>query len=59
MGPFVRGTELTSEVADGPRSLVSTQVTNGVATRMAILYLLATQHASRFCKNIEEQPEAH
>lgn len=58
MGPFVRGTELTSEVADGPRSLISTQVTNGVATRMAVLYLLATQYASRFCKNIEEQQEA-
>ena len=57
MGPFVRGTELTSEIADGPRSLVSTQVTNGVATRMAVLYLLATQHATRFCKNIEDPQE--
>jgi len=53
-GPFYRGTELTSEVVDGPRSLVSAQVTNGVAVRMAVLYLLASQHAHRFAKQVEE-----
>jgi aspartate carbamoyltransferase catalytic subunit len=52
-GPFYRGIELTSELVDGPRSLVSSQVTNGVNVRMAVLYLLATQHAHRFVKNPE------
>jgi aspartate carbamoyltransferase catalytic subunit len=40
-GPVNRGIELTPEVADGPYSIISEQVTNGVAVRMAILYLLA------------------
>jgi len=40
-GPINRGVELTGEVADGQQSLIETQVTNGVAVRMAILYLLA------------------
>jgi aspartate carbamoyltransferase catalytic subunit len=39
-GPINRGTEITPEVADGPQSAVLEQVTNGVAVRMAILYLL-------------------
>jgi aspartate carbamoyltransferase catalytic subunit len=39
-GPMNRGVELTSEVADGPSSVILDQVTNGVAIRMAILYLL-------------------
>lgn len=41
-GPIIRGTEITSEVADGPRSLISKQVNNGVAVRMAVLFLLIT-----------------
>ncbi len=41
-GPMVRGVEIASEVADDPRCLVTTQVTNGVAVRMAVLYLLLT-----------------
>ncbi len=36
-GPIIRGLELTSEVADGPQSLILDEVHNGVATRMAIL----------------------
>jgi aspartate carbamoyltransferase catalytic subunit len=40
-GPMNRGTEISGEVADGPRSLIRQQVTNGVAVRMAVLYLLA------------------
>jgi len=40
-GPINRGVELSSEVADGPRSVILEQVENGVAVRMAILYLLA------------------
>jgi aspartate carbamoyltransferase catalytic subunit len=40
-GPMNRGIELSSEIADGARSLILDQVTNGVAVRMAVLYLLA------------------
>jgi len=39
-GPINRGVEISSEVADGPWSLILDQVTNGVAVRMAIFYLL-------------------
>jgi len=39
-GPINRGMEITPDVADGPQSCVLEQVTNGVAVRMAILYLL-------------------
>jgi aspartate carbamoyltransferase catalytic subunit len=40
-GPINRGVELSSDVADGPHSVILDQVENGVAVRMAILYLLA------------------
>ncbi len=40
-GPMNRGVEIDSDVADGPRSVILQQVTNGVAVRMAVLYLLA------------------
>jgi aspartate carbamoyltransferase catalytic subunit len=40
-GPINRGVELSPEVADGPFSVILDQVQNGVAVRMAILYLLA------------------
>jgi aspartate carbamoyltransferase catalytic subunit len=40
-GPINRGVELAPEVADGPRSVILDQVENGVAVRMAVLYLLA------------------
>jgi aspartate carbamoyltransferase catalytic subunit len=36
-GPINRGVEITDEVADGPRSLILRQVSNGVAVRMAVL----------------------
>ena len=39
-GPVNRGVELAGEVADDPRSVILDQVTNGVAVRMAVLYLL-------------------
>ena len=39
-GPMVRGMEIASEVADGPRSTIVEQVANGVSVRMAVLYLL-------------------
>lgn len=39
-GPINRGVELTSEVADGPNSAILKQVTNGLAVRMAVLFLV-------------------
>jgi aspartate carbamoyltransferase catalytic subunit len=42
-GPMNRGIEISSEVADGPYSVILNQVTNGIAVRMALLYLLATR----------------
>jgi aspartate carbamoyltransferase catalytic subunit len=41
-GPMNRGVEIASDVADSPRSVILEQVSNGVAVRMAVLYLLAT-----------------
>ncbi|MGL4596645.1 MAG: aspartate carbamoyltransferase catalytic subunit, partial [Bacteroidia bacterium] len=40
-GPINRGVEITSEVADSGQSIILDQVENGVAVRMAVLYLLA------------------
>jgi len=40
-GPMNRGVEIDSRVADGPQSVILEQVSNGVAVRMAVLYLLA------------------
>lgn len=39
-GPMNRGVEISSDLADGPESLILGQVTNGVAVRMAVLYLV-------------------
>jgi aspartate carbamoyltransferase catalytic subunit len=39
-GPMNRGVEISSEVAEGPHSLINEQVTNGVAVRMALLFLM-------------------
>ena len=39
-GPMLRGVEIASDVADLPRTVVTQQVSNGVAVRMAILFLL-------------------
>ncbi len=44
-GPINRGVELDSDVADGPYSIVLNQVENGVAVRMAVLYLLANRES--------------
>ncbi|MEO7503164.1 MAG: aspartate carbamoyltransferase catalytic subunit [Gemmatimonadaceae bacterium] len=40
-GPMNRGVEIDSDVADGPHSVILNQVTNGIAVRMAVLYLLS------------------
>jgi aspartate carbamoyltransferase catalytic subunit len=39
-GPVNRGVEIAAEVADQPGSVITAQVSNGVAVRMAVLYLL-------------------
>ena len=46
-GPVNRGIELAPDVADGPYSVILDQVANGVAVRMAVLYLLAGGKAQR------------
>jgi aspartate carbamoyltransferase catalytic subunit len=63
-GPMNRGIEITPEVADGPQSCVLEQVTNGVAVRMAILYLLIAGEAesgeySAETAQAAEAPPAH
>jgi aspartate carbamoyltransferase catalytic subunit len=45
-GPMNRGVEIASDVADDPYSVILEQVTNGVAVRMAVLYLLGGAHAT-------------
>ena len=57
-GPINRGTEITPEVADGPQSAVLEQVTNGVATRMAILYLLMVGADEGTHPALEVKPDA-
>lgn len=46
-GPINRDLELSTEVADGPRSVILQQVTNGVAVRMAIMHLLANSSGAQ------------
>jgi aspartate carbamoyltransferase catalytic subunit len=46
-GPMNRGVEITSEVADGPQSMIRRQVANGVAVRMAVLAYLADARGGR------------
>ena len=46
-GPINRGVELDSDVADGPHSIILNQVENGVAVRMAALYLLSPKVIDR------------
>jgi aspartate carbamoyltransferase catalytic subunit len=40
-GPINRGVEVEASIADGPQSVILEQVTNGLAVRMAVLYLVA------------------
>jgi aspartate carbamoyltransferase catalytic subunit len=40
-GPMNRGIEIVSEIADGPKSVILEQVTNGIAVRMSVMYLLS------------------
>ena len=43
-GPMNRGVEISSELADGARSVILEQVTHGVSVRMAVLYLCSMVH---------------
>ena len=45
-GPINRGIEISSEVADGPNSVILEQVTNGIAVRMAVLFLVTQANES-------------
>ena len=54
-GPMNRGIEISSEMADGGRSLILDQVTNGVAVRMAVLYLLAGGRESSEDRNVHRK----
>ncbi len=56
-GPVNRGVELSPEVADGPRSVILDQVTNGIAVRMAALYLVAGAHQGQGSELPEPSPE--
>ena len=42
-GPINRGVEITSDVADSNQAIILDQVQNGVAIRMAVIYLLASK----------------
>src|SRR6266545_3919272 len=50
-GPMNRGVEIGSDVADLPRSLITDEVTNGIAVRMSLLYLMLGGDASRAIEN--------
>ena len=56
-GPMNRGIEISPEVADGPQSCVLEQVTNGIAVRMALLFLLAAGHNDDAAYPATEQPQ--
>ncbi|MFP4511391.1 MAG: aspartate carbamoyltransferase catalytic subunit [Acidimicrobiales bacterium] len=56
-GPMNRGVEIAAEVADGPRSVILDQVRNGVAVRMAVLFLLLG--SGRPDERVEETVSAH
>ena len=56
-GPMVRGVEIASDVADLPRTVVTQQVANGVAVRMAVLFLLLGRGAARARRRCRPLPE--
>jgi len=58
-GPMVRGMEITADVADSDRSVIVEQVTNGVAVRMAVLYLLLGGSEPASPTEAAETAEAH
>ena len=56
-GPMNRGVEIDSRVADGPHSVILRQVTNGIAVRMAVLYLLAGGSPASDLARAESRPD--
>jgi aspartate carbamoyltransferase catalytic subunit len=56
-GPINRGIEISPEVADGPQSCVLDQVTNGIAVRMALLFLLCAGHSEEETHPASEEPQ--
>ncbi len=58
-GPINRGVELSPDVADGGRSVILEQVTNGVAVRMAVLYLISCVRASARLEQAEVLAEVN
>ncbi len=54
-GPMNRGIEISSEVADSPHAVINEQVTNGIAVRMAVLYLLSGRRGSSIKADLEEK----
>jgi aspartate carbamoyltransferase catalytic subunit len=58
-GPLNRGIEITPEVADSPQSCVLEQVTNGIAVRMALLFLLAAGSSEDDAQQAMETPTPH
>ncbi|MCM8782433.1 MAG: aspartate carbamoyltransferase catalytic subunit [Candidatus Omnitrophica bacterium] len=56
-GPLNRGVEISSEVADGKNSIILEQVTNGIAVRMAVLYLVSQARESNTIENSREDLE--
>jgi aspartate carbamoyltransferase catalytic subunit len=52
-GPINRGIEMSSEVADGANSVILEQVTNGIAVRMAVLFLVAQANEHISHENID------
>jgi aspartate carbamoyltransferase catalytic subunit len=56
-GPMIRGMEITADVADSERSVIVEQVTNGVAVRMAVLYLLLGGNEPAIAAGPEPVPE--
>jgi aspartate carbamoyltransferase catalytic subunit len=53
-GPINRGIELASDVADGPHSRILQQVSNGLAIRMAVLYLCSQAATGQTAPAVEE-----
>jgi aspartate carbamoyltransferase catalytic subunit len=50
-----RGVEISAEVVDDPRSVIEEQVTNGIAVRMACLYLLLVGHRAASPARLQEE----
>jgi aspartate carbamoyltransferase catalytic subunit len=57
-GPMNRGVEISSTVADGPYSVIMDQVTNGVAVRMAVLYVLVGRRRNAVAEESDASVEA-